>query len=66
MAATLAERIAGNQAAIDKIESGAQSATSEGQALVRATLRDLYDERRKLLREQGWAEPGSRRTIYES
>lgn len=62
---TLAERIASNQAAIDAIESGAQSVTSEGESLTRPTLRDLYDERKDMLIEKGWAEKG-RRTVYES
>jgi len=63
--ATLAERIASNQAAIDAVESGAQGVTSEGESLTRPTLRDLYAERKDLLIEKGWTEKG-RRTVYES
>jgi len=46
--ATLAEQIASNQAAIDAIESGAQSASSEGESLTRANIEALYKERIRL------------------
>ena len=49
MAATLAEQLASVQAAIAAIESGAQSASSEGESLTRADLRTLYEREQRLL-----------------
>lgn len=49
MAATLAEQLTSVQAAIAAIEAGAQSATVDGQTVVRAELRTLYTREERLL-----------------
>ena len=49
MAATLAEQLASVQAAIAAIESGAQSASSEGESVNRPDLRTLYEREQRLL-----------------
>ena len=47
--ATLAQQLASVQTAIAAIESGAQSASSEGESLARADLKTLYDREERLL-----------------
>lgn len=64
MAATLAEQLASVQAAIAAIESGAQSATSEGVAVTRADLKTLYDRETFLLNKVDRADRG-RTTVAE-
>ena len=63
--ATLAEQLASVQASIAAIESGAQSASSEGESLTRAPLETLYKREQRLLIKIDRAERGMR-TIYES
>ena len=64
MAATLAEQLASVQAAIAAIESGAQSATSEGESVARADLRTLYAREERLLNKIDRADRG-RITVAE-
>ena len=62
--ATLAEQLASVQAAIAAIESGAQSATSEGESLTRANLDSLYKREENLLNKIDRADRG-RITVAE-
>lgn len=58
MAATLAEQLANVQAAIEAIETGAQSAAVDGQTLTRADLRTLYARESRLLNKIDRADRG--------
>ena len=62
--ATLAQRLASVQAAIEAIEDGAQSVTSNGRTVTRADLRTLYDQEARLERKIA-TESGRRRTVAE-
>lgn len=62
--ATLAEQLASVQAAIKSIESGAQSATSEGESVTRPDLRTLYAREENLLRKIDRGDRG-RTTVAE-
>ena len=64
--ATLAEQIASNQAAITAIESGAQSASSEGESLTRASLDALYKERERLEAKFDRAARGANISVAET
>lgn len=50
--ATTAEQLTSVQAAISKIESGAQSYGEDGRTLTRADLKTLYERERELLTRQ--------------
>lgn len=64
MAATLAQQLESVQAAIEAVVSGAQSASSEGESLTRAPLKDLRDMERDLLTKIDRADRG-RITVAE-
>ncbi|MFB0523929.1 MAG: hypothetical protein ACETVZ_00185 [Phycisphaerae bacterium] len=64
MAATLAEQLARVQAAIEAIESGAQSTSCDGQTLTKADLRTLYLREENLLAKIDRADRG-RTTVAE-
>ena len=66
MAATLAEQLASVQAAIAAIESGAQSAASEGESLTRADLNTLYTREERLLNKIARAARGGNITVAET
>lgn len=59
MAATLAQQLESVQAAIAAIESGAQSASSEGESLSRADLKTLYDREDRLLNKIARGDKGN-------
>lgn len=58
MAATLAAQLANVQAAIEAIETGAQSTAVDGQSLTRADLRTLYAREERLLNKIDRADRG--------
>jgi len=64
--ATLAEQLASVQAAIAAIESGAQSAASEGESLTRADLNTLYTREERLLNKIARAARGGNITVAET
>lgn len=57
--ATLAQQLESVQAAIAAIESGAQSAASEGESLTRADLKTLYDREERLLNKIARGDKGN-------
>ena len=59
MAATVAQRLESVQAAIAAIESGAQSATSEGQTVNRPDLDTLYRREQRLLNKIARGDKGN-------
>lgn len=63
--ATLAEQLASVQAAIEAIESGAQSVTTDGQTTNRPELRTLYAREERLLNKIDRADRG-RITVAET
>jgi hypothetical protein len=56
--ATLAQQLESVQAAIAAIEGGAQSASSEGESLTRASLDTLYKREERLLNKIARADRG--------
>ena len=58
MAATLAEQLANVQAAIEAIETGAQSTGSDGESVTRPDLRTLYAREERLLNKIDRADRG--------
>ncbi len=64
--ATLAEQLASVQAAIAAIESGAQSAASEGESLTRADLNTLYTREERLLNKIARAARGGNISVAET
>ncbi len=62
--ATLAAQLASVQAAIEKIEAGAQSSAVDGQTVNRADLKTLYDREERLLNKIDRADRG-RTTVAE-
>lgn len=58
MAATLAEQLANVQAAIESIETGAQSAVVDGQTVSRGDLQTLYTRESRLLNRIDRADRG--------
>ena len=65
MATTLAQQLASVQAAIEAIESGAQTATCDGQTLTKADLITLYSREYNLLNRIDRADRG-RITVAET
>lgn len=59
IATTLAEQLASVQAAIAAIERGAQSSSNDGDSLMRADLKVLYDREEKLLNKKARGDRGN-------
>ena len=64
MAVTLAQQLASVQTTIAAIESGGQSASTDGDSLTQADLKTLYDREERLLNKIARGDRG-RHTVAE-